>query len=188
MSSLPQSSRATAADTRLRTFDLRDAEVVAGWISSDDEAYRIAPRTPPPLNADAIRGWRSHHHHQFILIHSDSATPLGYGEVNLLNAQRREYWLGHLVIDPAQRGRGYGVILTHRLLEFAFLRCKASAATLVVFQDNQPAIHSYRAAGMIDDGFEQHYFPAYGRQESLLRLRCTRYVPPRFVAQSKPKQ
>ncbi|MBL8878932.1 MAG: GNAT family N-acetyltransferase [Phycisphaerales bacterium] len=179
---MPRSSRATTTETSLRAFDQREAEAVAGWINGDDEAYRIAPRTPPPLDAGAIRSWRSPTHHQFMLIHCATGSPIGYGEVNLLNAQRREYWLGHLVIDPALRGRGYGTALTRRLLEFAFVRCKASAATLVVFQNNDPAIRSYRAAGMVDDGFEQHYFPAYGRQESLLRLRCTQWNPVRASA------
>lgn len=175
MGTLPQHRRATQNDARLRAFDQRDAELVARWIADHDEAYLVAPRTPPPLDANAIRAWRAAGHHQFILIACDSAAPLGYGEVNLLNAQRREYWLGHLIVDPQHRGQGYGLVLTQRLIEYAFVRCKATAATLVVFQHNERAIRSYRAAGMTDDGFEQHYFPAYGRQESLLRLRCNRW-------------
>lgn len=166
---------ATCSDARLRAFDPADAETVVGWISSLDEAYLVAPRTPPPITAISIRAWRGPGHHPFILVDCHTAEAIGYGEVNLLNARRREYWLGHLIIAPAQRGRGYGVALTRRLLEFAFVRCNASAASLVVFQDNERAIRSYRAAGMVDDGYEQHHFPAYGKQESLLRLRCTRW-------------
>lgn len=166
---------ATRCDARLRAFDPSDAETVSGWITTRDEAYLVAPRTPPPVTAAAIRTWRGPGHHQFILVDCHTAEAIGYGEVNMLNARRREYWLGHLIVTAAQRGRGYGVALTRRLLEFAFIRCNASAVSLVVFQNNERAIRSYRAAGMIDDGYEQHYFPAYGRQESLLRLRCTRW-------------
>lgn len=102
--------------------------------------------------------------------------PLAYGEINVLNASRREYWLGHLIVDPRRRGRGLGTALTRLLARRAHGEFGARRVSLVVFVDNRAAVHCYRQAGFVDDGFESHEFPAYGRTESLLRM-----VAPRFV-------
>lgn len=102
----------------------------------------------------------------------DMAIPLAYGEVNLLDRRRREYWLGHLIVDPAQRGRGLGAALARLLARRAFGELSARRVTLVVFRENRSAIRSYRRAGFIDDGFETHAFPAYDRVEDLLRMRA----------------
>lgn len=99
--------------------------------------------------------------------------PVGYGELNLLNDARREFWLGHLIIDPAFRGMGLGVRLTRLLLRRAFVDHAASCVSLVVFPDNAAAVACYRAAGLYPSGFEQHAFEAYGTRERLLRMSAT---------------
>lgn len=108
-----------------------------------------------------------------VLVEPDRTEPLAYGEVNLLNERRREYWLGHLIVDPRQRGRGVGRWLAELLLQEAFDRLGARRVSLVVFPENRSAIACYRAAGMRDEGFETHYFPPYRRWERLLRLIAT---------------
>jgi ribosomal protein S18 acetylase RimI-like enzyme len=60
------------------------------------------------------------------------------------------------------------------LLHRAFHLRGARRVSLVVFPENRVAVACYRAAGMHDDAFETHYFPAYRRRARLLRLAATR--------------
>jgi RimJ/RimL family protein N-acetyltransferase len=95
---------------------------------------------------------------------------VGYGEINALDVRARRYWLGHLIVDPEQRGRGLGTALTRLLLVRAFRELRAREVTLVVFPENATAIASYRAAGMFADGEEIHDFASYGLRARMLRM------------------
>ncbi len=155
---------------RLVPFEAAWAELVASWAQDAREAYWLAPRNPPPLTAAEVLRWHTPGHTPYALLEEGRATPVGYGELNRLSSGRRRYWLGHLVIDPAERGRGLGAALTRKLLEEAFVRRRAQEVSLVVFPDNVAAIACYRAAGMREDGYETHEFAAYRRVETLLRM------------------
>lgn len=152
----------------LRAFRAQDAPCVAGWIGPAD-AYWLAPRSRPPLTVQSVLSWGGSDGRRFVLVRPGGA-PVAYGEINRLSFSRRTWWLGHLIVDPDQRGRGYGRLLAGRLIERAFETCGASRVTLVVFPENTAAIACYRAVGMRDDGFETHYFPHYRRRVRLLRL------------------
>ena len=140
------------------------------WIRDAREAYWVAPRTPPPLTACEVLHWGVAGHCPLLLYELGETTPVGYGEVNELTSGMNRYWLGHLIVDPTQRGRGLGLQLTRLLLAEAFGRFHASDVTLVVFPENTVAIECYRAAGMRDNGYETHHFPAYQRRVRLLRM------------------
>ncbi|MEW6249512.1 MAG: GNAT family N-acetyltransferase [Planctomycetota bacterium] len=170
----PSRHVANASACRLAPFDPRWAEHVVAWVRTPLEAYWLAPKTPPPLTAERLVSWRGADQQPFMLLAPGSPGPVAYGELNRLSGTRREYWLGHLIVDPNQRGRGLGVQLTRLLLAEAFDHRGARRVTLVVFPENQVALRCYRAAGMCEDGCEWHYFPAYDRRESLVRLTATR--------------
>jgi hypothetical protein len=97
-------------------------------------------------------------------------TPLAYGELNVLSASQRRYWLGHLIVDPHWRGRGMGVELTRLLTRRAFELHGASQVTLIVYPENEAAIRCYRAAGFQPDGYEAHDFTGCGESHTLLRM------------------
>ena len=155
---------------RLVPFDPRSAGHVLSWVRGARDTYWLAPRTRPPLTAEKLLAWSGQGHNPFALVDSRSPGPLGYGEVNLLNEKRREYWLGHLIVEPQRRGQGLGRRLTELLLRHAFERLAARRVSLVVFPDNVAAVGCYRAAGMQDDGYETHLFAAYRRRVRLLRM------------------
>lgn len=163
-------SRGTRPPTRLERFDPRHAELVASWVRSEREAYWLAPHTPPPITAERVLGWSVEGRHALQLMEGGTPVPVAYGELNVLNAAAREYWLGHLIVDPDRRGRGLGVRLVELLIERGFRRLGARRISLVVFTDNVVAQRSYRSAGMRDEGYEVHRFPAYGTSERLLRM------------------
>jgi len=165
---------------RLRAFEPRYAARVVSWVRGSREAYWLAPRTKPPLTAAKVCAWSGPGRSPLMLMAGAEAEPLAYGELNLLNEACGEYWLGHLVVDPWQRGCGLGRRLTELLLQRAFQRCGARRVSLVVFPDNHAAIGCYRAAGLVEDGHETHWFAPYRRHERLLRLvKGTARVPHR---------
>jgi RimJ/RimL family protein N-acetyltransferase len=160
--------------SRLMPFDARCAERVVSWVRDARETYWLAPRTEPPLTTEKVRAWAGPGRDPLMLVTSEQPEPLAYGELNILNEKRREYWLGHLVVDPRRRGQGVGRRLTELLLRRAFHLREAQRVSLVVFPENAAAIACYRAAGMYEDGFETHHFAAYRRRERLLRLVAAR--------------
>lgn len=167
-------TKPTAKQTlRLTAFDERYAPQVVSWVRGALEAYWLAPRTPPPLTVDKVRAWSRPGRNPFMLVESDDPEPVAYGELNELRRRQNEYWLGHLIVNPRQRGRGLGRYLTEMLLYRAFHVHNARRVSLVVFPDNAAAIATYRWVGMREDGYETHYFAASGRRERLLRFAAT---------------
>ncbi len=167
---LPPSRRSPRGKVRLWPFDARFAPLVSSWISNPTEAYWLAPRTPPPITARRIAAWQVPGSFPLMLTRENGGGPLAYGELNLLNTFRSEYWLGHLIVDPARRGCGLGRELTRLLLERAFERLHATRVTLVVFAENVEAVRCYESLGFIVDGIETHYFPPYRREAELTRM------------------
>lgn len=155
---------------RLAPFSLRHAPLVASWVGGEQEAFWLAPRTPPPITAASVCAWQAPGRQGWVMHEDGGPRPVAYGELNVLNVPRREHWLGHLIVDPQQRGRGLGTALTRLLVQRAFQVHGAALVSLVVFPENAPAIRSYRTVGLIEDGHELHHFPARGCQALLLRM------------------
>lgn len=158
---------------RLQPFLPQHADTVMSWVRGEREAYWLAPRTRPPLTASEVLHWQMPGHQPFLMFEVGYPEPRAYGELNKLGETPGAYWLGHLLVDPEHRGRGFGVQLTKLLLWQAFQHQKAREVSLVVFPDNHQAIAAYKAAGMRESGYETHDFPVYGRQAKLLRMTAT---------------
>lgn len=157
----------------LTPFEPAHAPLVALWLSRPRDALWAAPRTPPPITADKVRAWGAPQMEQWVLRVPDESQPVGYGELNVLRQDRGEYWIGHLVVDPQRRGRGYGRRLTELLLERAARQHQARRVSLVVFPDNLRAMACYQAAGMRFECRETQYFPPYRRYVHLIRMTRT---------------
>lgn len=166
----PEQTEAPRPLSRLVPFQPHWAADVVTWVRDDQELYWLAPKSRPPLTAAEVLRWHEPDHDPYSLLDAQTGCPVAYGELNRLAGRRREYWLGHLIVDPARRGQGLGIALTRALLEEAFARRGAWRVTLVVFPENRRALACYRAAGLRDDGHEWHRFPARGREELLVRL------------------
>ncbi len=165
----PTSEPGAALGARLVPFVSREAERVASWVLSPIETYWLAPRTAPPIRAQTVRDWRGPGRTQWLL-EDQRGCAVGYGEVNVLHGARREFWLGHLIVNPARRGLGFGAELTRRLLQYARDSLLACRVVLVVFPENQAAIRCYESAGLTADGYETQHFAGYGRRGKLLRM------------------
>jgi RimJ/RimL family protein N-acetyltransferase len=174
MAVVPTRERIRPEAARLAPFDDRFAQHVLSWVGTPREEYWLAPRTRPPLTISKLLAWSGAGHRPMMLVTPEYPEPLAYGEVNVLNEKRREYWLGHLIVDRQRRGSGLGRRLTELLLLHAFGELGARRVSLVVFPENAAAVACYRSAGMHADGHEIHSFAAYRRRERLLRMVATR--------------
>lgn len=154
---------------RLRPLALADVPHILSWVAGPLEAYWLAPRTAPPLTAAKIAGWAARRDQWPRVLVDALGEPLAYGELNLLERGRGDFWLGHLLVRPELRRRGVGRVLTRGLLAEAAAQ-HARRVLLVVFEGNRPAIRCYQACGFVVDGHELHHFPAYSRTETLVRL------------------
>ncbi len=170
MAIAPLDSAALEQRLRLRPFDARYARHVASWVADEMELFQLAPRTPPPLTPMKVLGWKRPGRTAYMITADREEAPLGYGEINLLDQRRREFWLGHLIVDPLQRGRGIGTAMVRLLIEEAVRSLGARRVSLVVFPANEAAIRCYRAAGMRDVCHEYHVFLSRRRQALLLRM------------------
>lgn len=167
---------ARLGNLRIRPFEVHRAASVASWIRSDEELFHLAPSTIAPLTAGKVVGWTRGHGHALSLCLDEAA--VGYAELNPMADDPDHYWLGHVIIDPEQRGSGLGSHFVRALLAHAFDTLAARRVSLVVFPDNVAAVRCYHSAGMRRTGFERHRFGMLRRFHRLARFEC---LPEQFV-------
>jgi len=144
--------------------------LVAGWATSQEDAYWLAPGTVPPLTAEKVTAWKKPGGSSLVGFLEDSPFPVAYGELNPMQSEAAHFWLGHVIVEPALRGQGVGALFVRKILETAFSRQQARRVSLVVFPDNVGAIKCYRNCGFRIVGEEQHRCLPGGPRQRLLRL------------------
>ena len=147
-----------------------DAAIVAGWATSDQDMFRLAPHTAPPLTPRKVREWQRPGVHSFAYVPKPGLPPVGYGEINDLRDTPGCGWIGHVVIAPRQRRRGHGRALTWALTEYGFQRLGYTKVFLLVFPGNPGAIRCYEQAGYTLDGDESHWFGGVGEELLMKRM------------------
>lgn len=150
------------------------APVIASWVKTEQELTWLAPGTLPPLTPQKVLSWSAQYRGRRLLFWpSRDDGPIGYAELNYLSVQSTQMWIGHFLIDPAQRGRSYGAQFARLMITTAFEQCGATEVLLVVFPDNLSAIRCYQRAGFIVTGEEARFFATTGREHSFLRMGIT---------------
>jgi ribosomal protein S18 acetylase RimI-like enzyme len=155
-------------------FDPLSAPLVATWARDPSELFWLAPSTPPPLTAAKVMNWLNPGVSALLLCRDTMTVPLGYLELNLMPAQKTQFWLGHCVIRPDQRGCGLGKLMIDLALAEAFTRQQADSVSLVVFPDNMAALSCYRSVGFVIVGDQFKDFWTTGRTHRMLRMRISR--------------
>ena len=169
-------------DYRIAAFDGLWAGMVATWVRSKPELFWLAPRTEPPLTASKVRDWRRPGGYPLMWVPAGGvelpvpaegtgdASPIGYAELNPMRGRLDQYWMGHVLLQPASRGCGLGVRFVAALLDWARDDLRAERVSLVVFPNNAPAIACYRRVGMTLVGEEYHTLPRMRSKCRLLRF------------------
>ncbi len=173
------------AHPHLTDFTDDYASFVASWVRSEAELLWLAPGTPPPLTAEKVAAWKQERRERLLLWNGRDDHPIAYAELNDMPHARFQMWIGHFLLNPAHRGRAWGVRFAQALLARAFLECGASDVLLVVFPDNVRAIRCYERAGMIEMGQERKRFKTTGREHLFTRMGINRGRYRRLVAAGK---
>lgn len=120
------------------------AGLVAGWVTSADEADMWCSRAEHPFPAEVVAGWAAQPDVTAYLLLADGE-PVGYGEVWSDEAED-EAELARLIVAPSARGRGAGRALTTALVA----RAGHQDVFVRVRPDNAVALATYRAGGFVD--------------------------------------
>lgn len=159
---------------RIRSFDPELCSVVAGWVSTHQEMLHLAPATGYPLTAAKVAAWKKPDGHVFQLTTVDDPGLLGYAELNPLQNDPTQYWLGHVIVKPDQRGRGLGERFVRGLVKIGFELLGAHRISLIVFCDNPTAARCYERVGFSAVRNEQHSFGGKGPKHKVLRMEIER--------------
>lgn len=194
----PTGTGMTNGDLLLRRFEPRFARTVASWVQDADELFNLTPTTPPPLTASKVIGWSRAPGWAFLLHKRGADGPSGYGELHPMRRNEEHWWIGHVIVDPAERGRGAGCALVQKLADTGFSALAAERISLIVFPDNEAAVRCYRRAGFEPRGQEYHHFGPRRRRYRMLRFELDRpwaadrlamanAQAPRLLGQSLPE-
>ncbi len=159
---------------RLEPFDERFASVVAGWIETGEQLRLLAPGTTPPLTPTKVLGWRKPAGTRIMLARDGAEAPIAYAELNPMRRDPDHLWLGHVIVDPALRGRGLGRSFVEAILSHAFDRLCVARVSLIVFPENTVAQRCYVRAGFASVGEEHHRFNDADPKYRLLRMEAAR--------------
>jgi|CXWL01.1.fsa_nt_gi RimJ/RimL family protein N-acetyltransferase len=154
----------------LTTFNDAYVQCVTSWVRGQQELLWLAPGTPWPLTADKVLAWGQERRRRFLLWVDSMTTPVGYAELNEMAGRPEQMWIGHFIVDPAQRGTGLGTRFAQELVARAFFDHAASEVLLVVFPDNAGAIRCYERAGMKSMGRERKYFKVTACEHVVVRM------------------
>ncbi|HEY3243786.1 MAG TPA: GNAT family protein [Phycisphaerae bacterium] len=158
---------------KLRPFEARYAPVIAGWLSDRVERFWVAPSSVAAVRASDVLSWTQRDGAALVLLADGEALPCAYAELNRLRSHAQCLWIGHLIVDPAQRGRGWGTQFVRLLCGMAFDILGAARLALVVFPENRAALRCYRRCGFSIVGAEYHTFITSRRAHRMLRLELT---------------
>ena len=170
-------SATSASKLHLKTFQATHAAIVADWVQTPEQLKRLAPGSTMPLTAEKVLAWRRPHGHVFELALEGTDTPIGYAELNPMQRERRHFWLGHVIVCLAERGRGIGTVFVRMLLEYAFDQLAAHRVSLIVYPDNKPAVDCYQRVGFKLTREEYHAFGSSSVEERMLRLEIRPPLP-----------
>ena len=144
---MPRRARPSSADPGvLVPFRPAEAEVILGWVASDEEAWRWASLSSKPTDVAMFERWHAEAGVRPYLLVAAGST-VAYGEI-WEDPDEDEAELARLIVDPSKRGRGVGRTLVTALADEA-RRLGWSNIWLRVVPDNEPALRAYAAAGFV---------------------------------------
>ncbi len=158
------------AGCHLSSFASHHAPTVVSWVRSEDELTWLAPGTAPPLTVEKVISWGHERRRRYLLRHSSREAPLGYAELNDMPGHHGQMWVGHFIVDPAERGKSWGTAFIQALVARAFVEFAVSDVFLLVFPKNVAAVRCYERGGMTSQGTERKYFEATRRWHDFIRM------------------
>lgn len=167
---------------RLRQYKPHDAETIVSWIK-DEEALRKwssdrfgdFPITSEDINQKYLEnnGDCVEADNFYPLTAFDDSGVVGHLILRYTDAEKKVIRFGFVIVDDAQRGKGYGKQMLQLAVKYAFEIYGAEKITLGVFDNNESAYHCYKAVGFVENGEEQ-FCELFGKQWRIIEMEINR--------------
>ncbi len=141
---------------KLRNYiEETDFPFVQSWMEDErSHALWCAGQFAYPLDRDNFREalrknaleWKSCPY----VVTEDGKRPTGFLACNV-NREEHYAFLSFLILDPAIRGKGYGIRMVESIAEALFEEDDISALRLNVFDVNEAAVRCYQRAGFLEE-------------------------------------
>lgn len=137
---------------RLRPYKKCDAEKIVSWIKDEESfmkwsAGRLGAYPLSAKDLNAHYGSYADNDGFFEMSMLDGNSLCGHLIMRFTDEQKRCLRFGFVVVDDSVRGKGYGRAMIKLAFKFAFELLAASEVSIMVFENNLPAIRCYEKAG-----------------------------------------
>lgn len=148
---------------RLRPFKRSDFRYLLEWMTDETSFYKwCAGKFSYPLTEEQLFGYFDTFEKDdqaWIMIAVDaSGRPVGHLMMRNANFLEDSIHFGFIIVDPQQRGRGYGKALVQLAMLYVTTILKMSKVTLSVFDNNPNAHQCYLKIGFKDVDFRDAAF------------------------------
>lgn len=161
-------------------YQERDAETVMSWVTDETMYYQWSsgvigdyPATPAMFN-DFFREWKSKHHYMTFMLREDDFTPVGFLILRYPKEDPKHIRVGFILVDPAQRGKGYGRLIVEKAIAYATDYLNVETVGLGVYANNPGAKVLYEKLGFVETGEveqEEHMGETWDCIEMELKVR-----------------
>ncbi|AZZ59506.1 GNAT family N-acetyltransferase [Riemerella anatipestifer] len=155
----------------IQKFKKENIEKLISWIDNAEDLMQFAgPKFTFPLTKSQIlESLEDKNRFTFSVKNKDEI--IGHAEIYF---KENSLALGRILINKENRGKGYGKLLTEKLLDYGFENSEKEFAELNVFDWNIPAIKSYEKAGFIINPNESVQREINGKIWTALNMRIYR--------------
>ncbi|AQY20980.1 GNAT family N-acetyltransferase [Riemerella anatipestifer] len=155
----------------IQKFKKENIEKLISWIDNAEDLMQFAgPKFTFPLTKSQIlESLEDKNRFAFSVKNKDEI--IGHAEIYF---KENSFALGRILINKENRGKGYGKLLTEKLLDYGFEKSEKEFAELNVFDWNIPAIKSYEKAGFIINPNESIHREINGEIWTALNMRIYR--------------
>ena len=167
---------------RLRPYKACDAEKIVSWIK-DEETLRkwSSDRFGDfPISGEDINDKYLKHNGDCVepdnlypMVAFDDSGVVGHLILRYTDAEKKIIRFGFVIVDDAQRGKGYGKQMISLAIKYAFEIYGAQKITIGVFAHNESAYFCYKTAGFEETG-EETTCELMGEQWRIVELEMKR--------------
>ena len=141
----------------LRDFRNEDAQIVAGWLRSEEELFKWSAdrfNKHPLLGKDIIENYTPQlETGRFFPLTAvdEKENVIGHFIIRYPKADDDStVRFGFVIVDPSLRGKGYGKEMLRLGIEYVKKNHLASRIDLGVFENHEGARHCYEAVGFVE--------------------------------------
>ncbi len=134
----------THAKADLVPFTREFAQRVMSWIDSEETYRNMVGEGDWPPPDDLVESWQRVDIASYLLV--AERQPVAYGEIWDRPVEMGAE-IGHLVVDPVKRGRGYGTLMLDLLFSRASHRPRVRKVMLNFHGDDETVLGCYLKAG-----------------------------------------